>query len=154
MQKKQSPQEVCKAILTNRRPELEQAIRQLAAAAGNRELNEEEISLFFQEVMDNCWDAFEEATCNKSPELQELNKRILEMESRILKLIGKENGKLMDRYAALVNSRDQHELEEAFLVGYQCAIRFVLMGIMPVPVLMQGYREREKEERDEVDHEA
>lgn len=148
MCKDYSVHEVCKSILANRRTELEQAIRQLAVAAGNKDLDEEAVRLFFQEVLDNSWDAFEEATCNKSSALRELNEQILGMESRIVKLIGEENKNLMDQYATMVNCRDRHELEEAYLIGYQCALRFMLMGIMPAPVLMQGYWDREEKDGD------
>lgn len=148
MCKDHSVHEVCKSILANRRTELEQAIRQLAVAAGNKDLDEEAVRLFFQEVLDNSWDAFEEATCNKSHALRELNKQVLDLESRIVKLIGEENQGLMDQYATMVNCRDRHELEEAYLTGYQCALRFVLMGIMPASALMQGYWDREEKGGD------
>ncbi|MBQ7025056.1 MAG: hypothetical protein IJN31_00490 [Peptococcaceae bacterium] len=148
MCKDYSAREVCKSILSSRRAELEQAIRQLAVAVGNKALDEETVRLFFQEVLDNSWDAYEEATCNKSHELRELNKQVLDLENRIVNLIGKRNKSLMDQYATLVNCRDRHELEEAYLTGYQCALRFVLMGIMPAPVLMQGYWDREEQDGD------
>ena len=146
MEKNHSAYSVCNTLLTDRRMELEQAIRQLGTAAGVGELDEKSIQCFFENMLDNFWDAYEEATCKKGPELKQINEQILDIENHIRKLIGSENCALMEQYSVLVNSRDQHELEGAFLVGYQCALRFVLMGVMPVTQLMQGYWCRERKE--------
>ena len=143
MHKPTPPRDVFKERLAQRRPELEQAIRQLAIAFGNSDLNEEAIRLFFEDLMDNSWDAFEEATSSQSSHLKNLRKQILDLEQRIIRLLGDCHRPLMDQYANLVNNRDCYELEQAFLVGYQCAIRFLLLGILPASSLLQGYRARE-----------
>ena len=143
MHKPTPPRDVFKERLAQRRPELEQAIRQLAIAFGNSDLNEEAIRLFFEDVMDNSWDAFEEATSDQSGRCKKLRAQILDLEQYITHLLGNSHRSLMEQYVALVNNRDCYELEQAFLVGYQCSIRFLLLGILPASSLLQGYRARE-----------
>ena len=54
------------------------------------------------------------------------------LQDQILQQLGSEHRELLDKYETLLYNRTSTELEMAFLVGYQTAIRFLLMGILPL----------------------
>ena len=53
-------------------------------------------------------------------------------QDQILQQLGLDHRELLDKYETLLYNRTSTELELAFLVGYQTAIRFLLMGILPL----------------------
>ena len=42
-----------------------------------------------------------------------------------------ENLSLVEQYNDLLAQRNSEALDYAFLVGYQCAFRFLMMGLLP-----------------------
>ena len=124
------------SILLKHQLALERAIRQLAQAVGNRPPEREEIAGFFQDLIDGGWDAYEEATAHESEELRKEDREILQIQGQIRKMLDGEKQVLFDRYEDLLNCRMTSELDQAYLVGYQTAIRLLLMGILPADTLL------------------
>ena len=129
-----------RAIIQQHHLALEQAIRQLAQAVGNHPPERAEIARFFQELIDGGWDAYEEATAHESEELRKEDREILQ-------LLDSEGQRQFDRYEDCLNCRMTSELDQAYLVGYQTAIRLLLMGILPADTLLarNAWHEPEKE---------
>ena len=69
-----------RAVMQQHHLALEQAIRQLAQAVGNHPPERAEIALFFQELIDGGWDAYEEATAHESEELRKEDREILQLQ--------------------------------------------------------------------------
>ena len=124
------------SILLKHQLALERAIRQLAQAVGNRAPEREEIAGFFQDLIDGGWDAYEEATAHESEELRKEDREILQIQGQIRKMLDGEKQVLFDRYEDLLNCRMTSELDQAYLTGYQTAIRFLLMGILPTNTIV------------------
>ena len=116
-----------RTVLENRRITLELALRQLAQTVGGQAPDQEEIAAFFHDFMDGYWDAFEEATSHDSDDLREIDRQILQLQ---------EHQDVLSQYECLANSRMTKELDHAFLIGYQTAIRLLLMGVLPLPALV------------------
>ena len=127
------------SILMKHQLALERAIRQLAQAVGNRPPEREEIAGFFQDLIDGGWDAYEEATVHESEELRKEDREILQIQGQIRKMLDGEKQVLFDRYEDLLNCRMTSELDQAYLTGYQTAIRFLLMGILPTNTMLARY---------------
>ena len=104
-----------RTVLENRRITLELALRQLAQTY---------------------WDAFEEATSHDSDDLREIDRQILQLQEEISRALGPEHQDVLSQYECLANSRMTKELDHAFLIGYQTAIRLLLMGVLPLPALV------------------
>ena len=56
---------------------------------------------------------------------------------------------LFVRYEAMLNSRMTSELDHAYLVGYQTAIRFLLMGILPTEAVLTHNSQNASEEGED-----
>ena len=125
-----------RAVLENRRITLELALRQLAQTVGGQAPDQEEIVAFFHDFMDGYWDAFEEATSHDSDDLREIDRQILQLQKEISRALGPEHQDVLSQYECLANSRMTKELAHAFLIGYQTAIRLLLMGVLPFPALV------------------
>lgn len=132
MRKMPNAHEVLRTVLSNRQAALELAVRQLAQAVGGHAPNQEEITAFFHDFMDGYWDAFEEATSHDTDDLKEIDREILELQAQISQALDQEHQELLNQYEGLANNRMTTELDHAFLVGYQTAIRLLLMGILPL----------------------
>ena len=128
---------------------MERAIRQLAQAVGNRPPEREEIAGFFQDLIDGGWDAYEEATAHESEELRKEDREILQIQGQIRKMLDGEKQVLFDRYEDLLNCRMTSELDQAYLTGYQTAIRFLLIGILPTNTMLAHYSRNISERGDE-----
>ena len=128
---------------------LEREIRRLAQAVGNRPPEREEIADFFQDLIDGGWDAYEEATAHESEELRKEDREILQIQGQIRKMLDGEKQVLFDRYEDLLNCRMTSELDQAYLTGYQTAIRFLLMGILPTNTMLARYSRNISERGDE-----
>lgn len=138
MREQAKPGEVIKASLFDRLPALELALQSLAQAMGSRPLEHSDISEFFHSFMDNCWDPYEEVTRHDTDALRQADHLVLQKEHQLLEALGEEHRDLMEQYSELNSNRAVKELEYAFLVGYQCALRFILLGILPPAELMRG----------------
>ena len=121
-----------RAVLENRRITLELALRQLAQTVGGQAPDQEEIAAFFHDFMDGYWDAFAEATAHNTTKLKQADVQSQELQKQILQQLDPAHRELFGEYEALLYSRTTTEVEQAFLVGYQTAIRFLLMGILPL----------------------
>ena len=137
MCKKTNPNDPIRSTFTERLPALELAIQSLAKAIGGPAPDHSTISDFFHSMMDGCWDPFEEVTRLYNDELRQANKLALQKQSQILELLGDKHRGLLEEYCDLDNLRVAKELEYAFLVGYQCAFKFILLGLLPQAGLIQ-----------------
>ena len=132
MQRKENVNDTLKAVLQKHWTMLIQAVRQLAQAVGNRPPESEEVAAFFHDFMDGYWAVFEETTAHSKEELKLADRQSQMLQDQILQQLGSEHRELLDKYETLLYNRTSTELELAFLVGYQTAIRFLLMGILPL----------------------
>lgn len=121
--------DVGKKTFAQHLPELEQALRQMANALGAD--GRTDISGFFWEFISGCWDPFEEV-CEEIAQRQEGTTGEIRALGRTLReLTASEHRPLLEKYSGLLIDRNNTALDYAFLMGYQCAIRFILMGIIP-----------------------
>ena len=104
---------------------------------------------FFQELIDGGWDAYEEATAHESEELRKEDREILQLQEQIRQLLDSEGQRQFDRYEDCLNCRMTSELDQAYLVGYQTAIRLLLMGILPADTLLARNARHEPEKEGE-----
>ena len=138
-----------KALVQKRSPLLVQAIRQLAQAVGNRPPEPEEIDSFFHDFMDGYWDAFAEATAHNTTKLKQADVQSQELQKQILQQLDPAHRELFGEYEALLYSRMTSELDQAYLTGYQTAIRFLLIGILPTNTMLAHYSRNISERGDE-----
>lgn len=115
-----------------------QALRQLANALGKDRAycNSGE---FFRDFLSGLWGPFEEIsdTCNRKQ--NKLNEEIRAYRDLIETKISPEANDLLGSYVDLLGSRNGEALNYAFLVGYQCAFRFIMLGLSePAAVLPEG----------------
>lgn len=136
MQKNHQTNGALRSVIKKYQKSLAQVIGQLAQAVGNYPPEQVDIACFFQELIDGDWDAYEEATAHNSEELRKQDREILQMQEQIRQTLNEENQGLFDRYEDLLNCRMTSELDQAYLVGYQTAIRLLLMGILPADTLL------------------
>lgn len=136
MQKNHQTNGALRSVIKKYQKSLAQVIGQLAQAVGNYPPEQVDIACFFQELIDGDWDAYEEATAHNSEELRKQDREILQMQEQIRQTLNEENQVLFDRYEDLLNCRMTLELDQAYLVGYQTAIRLLLMGILPADTLL------------------
>ena len=87
--------------------------------------------------MDGFWTPFEEACAPDTEYLWQANQTAIALEEELKQAIGPELYPLLDKFCDAVNNRGTGELEHAFLVGYQSAIRLMLMGVLPLNTLIQ-----------------
>lgn len=132
MQRRETAGETLKTTIQEHWTLLIQAVRQLAQAVGNRPPEPEEVAVFFHDFMDGYWDVFEEVTAHNKEELKQADRQSQMLQDQIMQQLGPDHRELLDKYETLLYNRTSTELEQAFLVGYQTAIRFLLMGILPL----------------------
>lgn len=119
-----------KKLFSQHQAELEQGLRQMAHALGI-DAKFSSSADFFCNFMSGFWDPYEE-TCKEANQHQEsLSKEIRALERQLRKMIGPDVQQLFDRYSELLMARNSAALDYAFLVGYQCAFRFLMMGLFP-----------------------
>lgn len=122
--------DIGKAAFAQHLPELEQGLRQMATAlwanAGT------DIPGFFRDFMTGYWGPFEELCGEIAKRLVSITSKIQTLEKTLLELMTPEHRPLLEQYSSLLADRNSTALEYAFLIGYQCAIRFILMGIVPM----------------------
>ena len=83
------------------------------------------------------WMPFEEACAPDTECLRQANQTVLALEKELKQSVDPAHYPLLDKFCDAVNNRNTGELEHAFLVGYQSAIRLMLMGILPLNTLLQ-----------------
>ena len=150
MQRKPHTNDSLRSIVKKHQLSLEQAICRLAQAVGNQPLEREDISAFFQALISGEWDAYEEATAHESDEeLRKQDREILQLQEKLRNLLSEDSQDLFVRYEAMLNSRMTSELDHAYLVGYQTAIRFLLMGILPTEAVLTHNSQNASEEGED-----
>ena len=149
MPKKHQTNGALRSVVKKYQKSLAQAIGQLAQAVGNHPPEQVEIACFFQALIDGDWDAYEEATVHNSEELRKQDREILQVQEQIRQILNGENQVLFDQYEDLLNCRMTSELDQAYLTGYQTAIRFLLMGILPTNTMLAHYSRNISERGDE-----
>ena len=149
MRKTQHADSALRSVIKRHHQALELAISQLAQAVGNRPPEGEEISALFQSLISGDGDAYEEATAHESEELRKLDREILQLQGQLRQTLDGERQDLFDRYEDLWNCRMTSELDHAYLVGYQTAIRFLLMGILPANTILARDTQTVSEKGDE-----
>ncbi len=119
-------------------PPLSQALEQIAQALPS-DLDREASSVpaFFHSFMDGFWTPFEEVCRSDSKQLKDANETARTLKHTLTKRLDQDQRKLLDQFCDALNARNTDELEHAFLVGYQTAIRLMLMGLLPMNSLLQ-----------------
>lgn len=122
--------DVGKKLFAQHQTELEQGLRQMASAIGyNQELPHP--AEFFQEFISGFWDPFQEACEVGNQQQKELTERIRSLESQLRQGMTPDTQDIFGQYSDLLAARNSTSLDYAFLVGYQCAFRFLMMGLSP-----------------------
>lgn len=122
--------DIGKKLFSQHQDELEQGLQQMAHALGI-DTKFSNSADFFCNFMSGFWDPYEE-TCKEANQHQEsLSKEIRALERQLREMIGPDIQPLFDRYSELLMARNSAALDYAFLVGYQCAFRFLMMGLFP-----------------------
>lgn len=142
-----SVHDTMRTFISNRQSALTQAIKQLSQAGGTPDPSQQEMAAFFRDFMSGGWDVFEEVSASDSGELREITKQILRLQRQIRDILGEEHQSTFIQYEDLANRRATGELDHAFLVGYQTALRLLLMGLLPVPILMHSGSQIQSAER-------
>lgn len=132
------PADLRRQLLSQLSPSLAQALEQIAQAMpAELEHSVSGIPAFFHSFMDGFWTPFEEACAPDTECLQQANQTVLALEKELKQSVDPAHYPLLDKFCDAVNNRSTGELEHAFLVGYQSAIRLMLMGILPLNTLLQ-----------------
>lgn len=122
--------DVGKKLFAQHQIELEQGLRQMASAIGyNQEFPHP--AEFFQEFISGFWDPFQEACEVGNQQQKELTERIRSLESQLRQGMTPDTQDIFGQYSDLLAARNSTSLDYAFLVGYQCAFRFLMMGLSP-----------------------
>ncbi|MCI9265065.1 MAG: hypothetical protein HFF06_10935 [Oscillospiraceae bacterium] len=118
--------------------ELLQALRKLANALGKDTAycNSGE---FFRDFLNGFWEPFDEISDTGNRKQDKLNEEIRAYRDLIKTKISPEANALLESYVDLLGSRNGEALNYAFLVGYQSAFRFIILGLSePATVLPEG----------------
>lgn len=127
-----------KELFTKHQKELTQALQQLANALGEDKAycNSKD---FFQDFVSSFWQPFEEISDVGNRKQDKLNVELQAYKKLIETKIGLEEKELLGQYVDLLGTRNGEALGYAFLVGYQCAFRFLMLGLSsPSSVLPEG----------------
>ncbi len=133
--------DVGKKLFAEHQSDLLQALGQLADALGHDHANTG-LSQFFSRFMRGFWDPYEEVCTVSSKQQVKTTEEIRALEELLKANLPPDLFSLFSRYGDLLASRNSNALDYAFLVGYQCAFRFLLMGLSPGAEVFQ----REEEE--------
>lgn len=122
--------DVGKKLFTQHQAELEQGLKQMASALGlNQKLSNS--AEFYQAFIDGFWDPFQEACEVGNQQQKEITTKIRSLERQLLQEMAPETQDRFGQYSDLLAARHSSALDYAFLVGYQCAFRFLMMGLCP-----------------------
>jgi len=133
--------DVGKNLFAEHQTDLLQALRQLAGALGHNQFHTD-LSQFFSDFMRGFWDPYEEVCIESKRQQEKTTMEIRAMENLLKVELSPDLFSLFSQYSGLVAKRNNTVLDYAFLVGYQCAFRLLLMGLSPVAEVFQ----REEEE--------
>lgn len=122
--------DVGKELFAQHQTELEQGLKQMASALGLN-LKFPISAEFFQTFIDGFWDPFQEACAVDNQQQKETTAKIRSLERQLLQEMASETQDRFGQYSDLLAARHTSALEYAFLVGYQCAFRFLMMGLCP-----------------------
>lgn len=100
------------------------------------------VPTLFREIMDGDWSPFEEVCKVASPEYREKNQEAKALEQKLSALLGKEQREFLEQYEDAVLAREPSAREHAFLVGYQSAVRLILMGVTPLSTVLPKEEEQ------------
>jgi len=129
--------DVGKRLFAEHQTELVQALRQLASVLGQDQTHAG-LSRFFSNFMRGFWDPYEEVCTVSNRQQGKTTAEILELEKLLKDKLPPDLFSLFSRYGDLLTSRNSAALDYAFLVGYQSAFRFLLMGLSPGATVFQG----------------
>ena len=121
--------DVGKSIFIQHQAELEQGLQQLAGALGyDQELTPP--AEFFQ-AFSGFWDPFQEACEAGNQRQKEITAKIRSLEKQLRQGMTPDAQDMLGQYSDLLAERNSTGLDYAFLVGYQCAFRLLIMGLSP-----------------------
>ena len=119
-------------LLAQLSPPPAQALEQIAQSLLKNFKHEfRSVPAFFHDFIDGFWTPFEEVCQAKTEGLKKAGQEIRSLEQSLIQSLSQEQRILLDQFCAALNARNSEELECAFLVGYQTAIRLTLMGFPP-----------------------
>ena len=122
--------DVGKMLFTQHQAKLEQGLQQLACALGcDQKLPHP--AEFFQAFISGFWDPFQEACEAGNQQQKEITAKIRSLERQLLQEMPPEAQDRFGQYSDSLAARHSTALDYAFLVGYQCAFRFLMMGLSP-----------------------
>lgn len=122
--------DVGKSIFIQHQAELEQGLQQLAGALGyDQELAPP--AEFFQAFISGFWDPFQEACEAGNQHQKEITAKIRSLEKQLRQGMTPDAQDMLGQYSDLLAARNSTGLDYAFLVGYQCAFRLLIMGLSP-----------------------
>lgn len=122
--------DVGKKLFTQHQAELEQGLQQLAYAMGSDQKFSRPAE-FFQAFISGFWDPFQEACEAGNQQQKETTAKIRSLERQLLQGMTPETQGMFGQYSDLLAERNSTGLDYAFLVGYQCAFRLLMMGLSP-----------------------
>lgn len=118
--------------------ELTQALQQLANALGKDKAycySED----FLNDFMSGLWQPFEEVSDVGNRKQSKLNTEIQAYKKLLEAKLDEDGNELLGHYVDLLGARNGEALDYAFLVGYQCAFRFLMLGLSaPSTILPEG----------------
>lgn len=119
-----------KKIFLQHQAELERGLEQVAHALA---VDRESFcpADFFQAFISGFWSPYEEVCEIGNQQQKEVTKEIRALEQQIHQGLPPDKWEAFCRYGDLLAERNSVALDYAFLVGYQCAFRFLLMGLHP-----------------------
>ena len=122
--------DVGKELFTQHQAELEQGLRQMASALGlNQKFSDS--ADFFKAFIDGFWDPFQEACEAGNKQQKEITEKIRFLGHQLRQEMAPETQDSFGQYSDLLAARHSSALDYAFLVGYQCAFRFLITGLCP-----------------------
>lgn len=93
---------------------------------------------FFRDLMSGDWDVYQELSTPKSAQYHEKLDETLTLAKQLRDSLGAEHHNLLDQYQTALLAEETDALEHAFLIGYQTAVKLILMGITPKNTLLSG----------------
>ena len=121
--------------------ELEDALRQLAKALGMEHMLTDSPH-FFHEFMSYNWDPFEDLCTECKKQSQEIDEQISPLNEHLVNCMDPSLRKVFERYKELLYRKDAVSLDCAFLMGYQSAFQFLLMGLTPAAKVFSEHQRR------------
>ena len=89
--------------------------------------------------MSGLWQPFEEVSDVGNRKQSKLNTEIQAYKKLLEAKLDEDGNELLGHYVDLLGARNGEALDYAFLVGYQCAFRFLMLGLSaPSTILPEG----------------